>query len=62
MTHSNDKFFASGSLQVAFSGIKFFYPRTCRFVESANLVHPSTGRRVCFAAGTLRSVDLLSRA
>jgi integrase/recombinase XerD len=26
----NDKAFASGSLRVAFSGIKFFYTRTCR--------------------------------
>ena len=26
----NDKEFASGSLRVAFSGIKFFYTRTCR--------------------------------
>ena len=26
----NDKHFASGSLRVAFSGIKFFYTRTCR--------------------------------
>ena len=26
----NDKEFASGSLRVAFSGVKFFYTRTCR--------------------------------
>jgi site-specific recombinase XerD len=26
----NDKAFASGSLRVAFSGVKFFYTRTCR--------------------------------
>jgi integrase/recombinase XerD len=26
----NDKSFASGSLRVAFSGVKFFYTRTCR--------------------------------
>ena len=26
----NDKLFASGSLRVAFSGVKFYYTRTCR--------------------------------